>query len=187
MSNWGTDPPHSWISVVFNSLQPCRQWNSPAKNPGVGSHSLLQGIFPIWGSNPGLLSLLHCRQILYCLSHQGSPTCSQLSLCMVHLYSRFHIHRSNQPQVLLNYNIYFWKNLTHVQDHAMFKDPLVQGSTVFHGAPWACYRGILVCLRTQFGNWIRKQTCYSVFGTKFLGKRIQNPIVTLHITSECEC
>ena len=37
---------------------------------GVHSHSLLQGIFPTQGSNPGLL---HCRQILYRLSHQGSP------------------------------------------------------------------------------------------------------------------
>ena len=35
------------------------------------SHSLLQRIFPIQGSNPGLL---HCRQILYHLSHQGSPS-----------------------------------------------------------------------------------------------------------------
>ena len=43
-------------------------WNSPSKNTGVGSHSLLQGIFLTQGSNPGLL---HCRQILYCLSHQG--------------------------------------------------------------------------------------------------------------------
>ena len=34
------------------------------------SHSLLQGIFPTQGSNPGLP---HCRWILYCLSHQGSP------------------------------------------------------------------------------------------------------------------
>ena len=34
------------------------------------SHSFLQGIFPTQGLNPGLL---HCRQILYCLSHQGSP------------------------------------------------------------------------------------------------------------------
>ena len=44
-------------------------WNSPGKNTGVGSHSLLQGIFPTQGSNPGLLL---CRQILYHLSHQGS-------------------------------------------------------------------------------------------------------------------
>jgi len=36
----------------------------------VGSLSLLQGIFPTQGSNPGLL---HCRQILYQLSHKGSP------------------------------------------------------------------------------------------------------------------
>ena len=35
------------------------------------SLSLLQGIFPTQGSNPGLL---HCRQILYQLSHQGSPS-----------------------------------------------------------------------------------------------------------------
>ena len=33
------------------------------------SHSLLQGIFPTQGSNPGLLP---CRQILYCLKQQGS-------------------------------------------------------------------------------------------------------------------
>ena len=46
-------------------------WNSPGHNIGVGSLSLLQGIFPTQGSNPGLL---HCRQILYQLSHKGSPT-----------------------------------------------------------------------------------------------------------------
>ena len=36
----------------------------------MGCHFLLQGIFPTQGSNPGLL---HCRQMFYCLSHQGSP------------------------------------------------------------------------------------------------------------------
>ena len=40
--------------------------DSPSKNPGVGGHSLLQGIFLTQGSNP---SLLHCRQILYHPSH----------------------------------------------------------------------------------------------------------------------
>ena len=45
-------------------------WSSPGLNTGVGSLSLLQGIFPTQGSNPGLL---HCRQILYQLSHKGSP------------------------------------------------------------------------------------------------------------------
>ena len=48
--------------------------NCPGKNTRVDCHSLLQGIFPIQGSNPGLL---HCRQIRYHLSHQGIPfTCS---------------------------------------------------------------------------------------------------------------
>ena len=45
-------------------------WNSPGQNSGVGSLSLLQGIFPTRGSNPGLP---HCRHILYQLSHKGSP------------------------------------------------------------------------------------------------------------------
>ena len=44
--------------------------DSPGKNTGVGCHALLQRIIPPQGSNPGLL---HCRRILYHLSHQGSP------------------------------------------------------------------------------------------------------------------
>ena len=44
--------------------------DSPRKNTGVGCHVLLQGFFPTQGSNPGLL---HFRQILDRLSHQGSP------------------------------------------------------------------------------------------------------------------
>ena len=44
--------------------------DSPGKNTGVGSHSLLQGIFLTQGSITGLW---HCRQILHGLSHKGSP------------------------------------------------------------------------------------------------------------------
>ena len=44
--------------------------NSLGQNTGVGSLSLLQGIFPIQGLNPGLP---HCRWILYQLSHKGTP------------------------------------------------------------------------------------------------------------------
>ena len=59
--------------VMSDSLWPygpLSLWNSPGKNTGVGCHSILQGIFATQGSNPGCL---HCRQILYCLSHQASP------------------------------------------------------------------------------------------------------------------
>ena len=44
-------------------------WDSPGKNTGVGCHFFLQGILLTQGSNPGLL---HCRQILYWLSYEGS-------------------------------------------------------------------------------------------------------------------
>ena len=59
-------------SVVSDPLQPhgFSQWNSPGHNTGVGILSLLQGIFPTQGLKPGLP---HCRQILYQLSHKGSP------------------------------------------------------------------------------------------------------------------
>ena len=65
-------------SVMSHSLQPhgllsirllC-PWNSPGKNTGVGCCALLQGIVPTQGLNPGLL---HCRQTLSQLSHQGRP------------------------------------------------------------------------------------------------------------------
>ena len=46
-------------------------WDFPGKNTGVGCHSLLQGIFSNQGSN---LGLPHCRQSLYLVSDQGSPS-----------------------------------------------------------------------------------------------------------------
>ena len=60
-------------SVVADSLWPhglYSPWNSPGQNTGVGSLSLLQGIFPTQELKPGLP---HCRWILYQLSHKGSP------------------------------------------------------------------------------------------------------------------
>ena len=64
-------------SVVPNSLLPhglwpntlLYPWNSPGKNTSKCSPSLLRGIFPTQGLNPGFQ---HCRQILYRQSHQGS-------------------------------------------------------------------------------------------------------------------
>ena len=61
------------MEITSSSLQPHGLYsplNSSGQNTGVGSVSLLQGIFPTQGSNPGLL---HCRWILYQLSHKGSP------------------------------------------------------------------------------------------------------------------
>ena len=69
-------------SVVFDSLQlpgTSVLGDSPGKTTGLGCHFLLEGIFLTQGLNPGLW---HCRQILYCLSHQGSlllPLCVPLN------------------------------------------------------------------------------------------------------------
>ena len=69
--------------VVKSCLTLCDPWTVahqaslsmgfPSKNTGVDCHFLLQGIFLTQGSNQCLLYLLHCRQILYLLSHQGIP------------------------------------------------------------------------------------------------------------------
>ena len=62
-------------------------WNSPGKNTGVGYHFLLQGIFPTQGLNPGLL---HCRQMLYHLSYQGSPNKMQTGVSNALLINTCH-------------------------------------------------------------------------------------------------
>ena len=70
---WYSRQSESASCPVVDSLRPHRlysPWNSPGQNTGVGSLSLLQGIFPTQGLNPGLP---HSRQILYQLSHRGSP------------------------------------------------------------------------------------------------------------------
>ena len=57
-------------SVVSDSFRPhglYSPWNSPSQNTGVGSLSLLQGIFPTQGLN---LGIPHCRRILFQLSHR---------------------------------------------------------------------------------------------------------------------
>ena len=81
LSHKGSTRILEWVSQSVQSLSRVRLfvtpptiyslWNSAGQNTGVGSCSLLQGIFLTQGSNPGLS---HCRQILYHLSHHGSPS-----------------------------------------------------------------------------------------------------------------
>ena len=81
-------------SVMSDSLQPhglFSPWNSPLQNTGVNSRSLLQGILPPQGLNPGLL---HHRQSLYQLSHQGrshlvGKDCSDFSSDILEFYRHF--------------------------------------------------------------------------------------------------
>ena len=78
---WCAQLPQSCLTL-FDPMEckPARllcPWDSPGKNTGMGCHSLLQGIFPTQGLNPGLP---HCRQIPYHLSHQGSPSVNQTDI-----------------------------------------------------------------------------------------------------------
>ena len=73
---WTTVPRHAkswtwpmWLSIHSENVLHALEKFSGQKT-GVGSHSLPQGIFQTERLNPGLL---HCRWILYQLSHQGSP------------------------------------------------------------------------------------------------------------------
>ena len=67
LPNPGTEPRSPALQTDSLPAEP----QGKPKNAGVGSLSLLQEIFPTQGVNPGLL---HCRQILYQLSYQGSIT-----------------------------------------------------------------------------------------------------------------
>ena len=72
-------------------------WNSPGQNTGVDNHSL----FPTQGSNPGLL---HCKKILYHLSHQGSPTyIFSFSILCTSLIS--HVESSIKCMLVLNRSV----------------------------------------------------------------------------------
>ena len=62
----------AWLFVTLGTVA-CTKllhpWDFLRKSTGVGCRFLLQGIFPMQGSNPGLP---YCRQMLYRLSHRGS-------------------------------------------------------------------------------------------------------------------
>ena len=73
-------------SLLLNGLQLARlifSWNSLGNNTGVGSHSLLQGIFLTQGLNP---SLLNWQADSLSLSHLGSPFIEYLLVKEVDIY-----------------------------------------------------------------------------------------------------
>ena len=78
---------------IYTSTRLLCPWNSPGKNTGMGCHYLLQGIFLTQGSN---LGLLHCRQILYCLSHQRNPEIHTLLPLLLSHFSRVQLYSTPQ-------------------------------------------------------------------------------------------
>ena len=71
--------PRDQTQVSHNAGRFFTVWAPGKPNIGVGCQALLQGIFPTQGSNPGLL---HCRWILYHLSHQASPWIPEWVPCL---------------------------------------------------------------------------------------------------------
>ena len=94
---------HPMNYIVYSS------WNSPGQNRGVGSLSLLQGIFTTQESNWGLL---HCRRILYQLSYEGSPNYTSIFKKRVKLEeraSRWHNEQAaHYCQTLVSFQTQSW-------------------------------------------------------------------------------
>ena len=94
---------------------------SPGKNSGVGSHALLPGDLP----NPGIKPCLpHCRQILYRLSHQGSPLATQKGLFIVDSLFNFKDHWTQWHETLIKrwfknlFGSILMKTLETVREHS---------------------------------------------------------------------
>ena len=72
-------------------------WDHLGKNTGGGSHALLQGIFPTQELN---LGLLHCRQIPYHMSHQGTPSKGK-GKALIYLFFLLFVSKRDPPSVWL--------------------------------------------------------------------------------------
>ena len=89
-------------TVAYQAVHP---WNFPGKNTGVGYHFLLQEIFPTQGLN---LGLPHCRQTLYCLSHQGSRSFRLRESMSLHWFQEINQDQSKPIMIpVLLFSMYF--------------------------------------------------------------------------------
>ena len=127
-------------SLQLHRPQPTRPlcpWGSPGKGTGVRCLSLLQGTFPTQESDPGLL---HYRQTLYHVSHQGSPPKSETQANLVNKLCQIRMVES--VPFLKNgcVGVYGWEDLCteacprHVPAHPGLPSAGSDGQTVMLGA-----------------------------------------------------
>ena len=127
---------------MSDSLQPHRLyslWNFPGQNTGVGSLALLQGIFPTQGLNPGHL---HCRRILYQLSHKGSP---RILAWLAYPFSS----RSSQPRNQIGVSCIASRFLTNWA---------TREATALFEHRWGSWQKTANCNRMLSVNWIDTQS-----------------------------
>ena len=114
-----------------------------------GLHSLFQGIFPTQGLNPGLL---HCRQILYCLSHQQSRLVTPSS--NRHCIGLQEYSSALCPNVFMlmnDYTIKPWKDVEDTSMHILLKfhlPDLILFHKEFSGFQW------ITTLHFSFSIWV---------------------------------
>ena len=115
-------------SVQPYGLQPARllrSCDSPSKNTGVGSHFLLQGIFP----HPGVEPNLYSRWIPYHLSHQGSPF-HNIFTCQI-------ICSPPETNIILYFNCFnLFKKKTKTKTH-MCSFSYIQSNVVYSTAVYS--------------------------------------------------
>ena len=142
------DLPNSGIEHRSPALQgdslPSEPQGKP-KNTGVGSLPLLQWIFLTQESNQGLL---HCRQILYQLSYEGSP--KSKSLCHVQLFA------TPQTIWILQARILEWIPFPFSRGSSQPRDR----TQVSHTAGWFFTRWVknLTSILNWKTQWIKLQT-----------------------------
>ena len=95
----------SCLALQPHGLKPASllcPWNFSGKDTGVSCHDFLQGIFPTQGSN---LSLLHCMQILYHLSHQGRGKAGKNRGWLINVFkTHFCAHSRERRGAMLAYH-----------------------------------------------------------------------------------
>ena len=111
-------PPSMGFSsnVGLQTTRFLRPQNFPGKSTGVGCHLLLQRLFLTQGSNPGLS---HCRQTLYCLSHQGSPQIQNTGFLYSLVRSTLHLislFSTLQPEMMLvQFSLVYYCFVLHLE------------------------------------------------------------------------
>ena len=147
---------HSMDYTVHEILQ--------GQNTGVGSSFLLQGIFPTQGQNPGLL---HCRQFLYQLSHQGSPNSFKIKAKLKVIAESFLLSFSPDPVKKKNHRNYRIRTGNHSPAFSPYlpQSPVVPGVS---GGPsrrpceaWWYYTW-LGSLEIQWGKLRRSFQCLTI-------------------------
>ena len=132
--------------------QLCCPLDSPGKKTGVGCHFLLQGIFPTQGSNP---DLPHCRQILYQLSHQGSPYIYIHTCICAHTHICVHVCAKLSLTVC---NLMYWRppgSSIHKISQATWKKPRCPSADEWIRKLWYIYT-------MEYYSVIKKNTFESV-------------------------